>query len=268
MAGELELQEKFSWSRENVYSGYNRILGHYQVVNCLELTENMRRNAAGKLSLIDMPCGDGVVLEMLAPYFGDVLGIDASSAHLQKAAERVPNAKFIHNLIEDVKLDRKYDVITMLNILEHVPEPQVTLAKAAELLCDDGVIIVHVPNAEAVNRKIAVLMGTLTHCEELSPFDINVAGHRRSYTMKTFVEELEKSGLEVRSTGGIFYKMLSTPQIDWFLANGLWNSGFGWGRVGEENKDWRSKFCEACYEFGKTRPEDCNVIYACLGKKR
>jgi hypothetical protein len=59
--------------------------------------------------------------------------------------------------------------------------------------------------------------------------------------------------------------MLSTPQMDWFLKNGLWEEGgFGWGRVGSEKKDWRKEFCRACYEIGKERPEDCNVIYAVI----
>jgi hypothetical protein len=68
-------------------------------------------------------------------------------------------------------------------------------------------------------------------------------------------------------TGGIFYKILSTPQMDWFLRNGLWGkSGFGWGRIGGKKKNWKWEFCRACHEIGKQRTEDCNVIYACAKK--
>jgi len=158
----------------------------------------------------------------------------------------------------------------MLNILEHVIDPIQLIKKAESLLASNGTIIIHVPNAMAINRKIAVLMGTLKECEELSPFDINIVGHRRSYTMKTLIEDVKKSGLEIVGNGGIFYKMLSTPQIDWFLENGLWKEGgFGWGRVGEEKaKDWKMEFCRACYEYGKTVPEECNVIYVCAKKSK
>jgi len=108
-------------------------------------------------------------------------------------------------------------------------------------------------------------MGTLTECEELSPFDIHVVGHRRSYSMKTFCEDIEKASLKVVNTGGVFYKMLSTPQMDWFLKNGLWeDGGFGWGRMGGPQKDWKAEFCRASYELGKEYPEDCNIIYACI----
>jgi len=157
----------------------------------------------------------------------------------------------------------------MLNILEHVIDPVLALKGAASCLREDGILIGHVPNALAVNRVIARIMGTLTDEYELSPYDINVAGHRRSYDMRSLVDDFESAGLEVISTGGIFYKMLSTPQMDWFLQNGLWEEGgYGWGRVGaEQEKDWKLEFCRACYEFGKTRPDDCNIIYVC-GKKK
>ena len=78
----------------------------------------------------------------------------------------------------------------MLRRLEHVIDPLVTLRKAASFLEKNGVLIVQVPNAHAVNRKIAVLMGTLSSCEELSPFDLHVAGHRRSYTIAALIDDV------------------------------------------------------------------------------
>jgi hypothetical protein len=74
---------------------------------------------------------------------------------------------------------------------------------------DDGVMIVHVPNANAINRKLNVIMGSLVSCDELSPFDLNIAGHRRSYTLDSLEKEVKEAGLKVTSVGGIFLKMLS-----------------------------------------------------------
>src|SRR5882672_12956529 len=237
-------QETFTWERGKDFSTYNTMLGHYQVMSCLE---NARKD-----SLLDLPCGDGTLTALFCRHFKRVVGVDASSVHLQRAREKLPNVEFHESLIEDLSLDERFATVVMLNVLEHVVDPVYVLSKAASLLQEDGVLIVHVPNALAVNRKIAVLMGTLATCEELSPFDIQVAGHRRSYSMRTLVADVERAGLSVVKTGGVFYKMLSTPQIDWFLANGPWKEGgFGWGRVGAVQKDWRAEFCRACYEYGK-----------------
>lgn len=257
---EKERQEKLPWSRTAYHTDYNAILGHYKVKSCLG-------HAHGP-AILDLACGDGMLTEIFKEHFERVVGVDASSVHLVKARGRVPNVEFHESLIEDLDIREKFDSVFMLDILEHVIDPIIVLKKAASFLKNDGVLIVHVPNANAINRKIAVLMGTMKSCDELSPFDIEVAGHRRSYTLDSLKEDIKNAGLQVTETGGIFYKMLSTPQIDWLLKYGPWEEGgHGWGRVGaEKDKDWRWEFCRACYEYGKTRPDECNVIYACAKK--
>ncbi len=256
LKNEKDLQETFTWARSQVFSDYNSILGYYQARACL-------RHARGH-SLLDMPCGDGALTAMLAPSFEVVVGVDASSKHLDLARQNVPEAQFHEALIEEFETSQRFDTITMINILEHVLDPVKTLRKASGLLGPDAVLLVHVPNAYAINRRLAVLMGTLTHCEELSPFDLEVAGHRRSYSMASLCADIESAGLRISATGGVFYKDLSTPQMDWFLKNGLWDEGHGWGRTGQEkSKDWKAEFCRACYEYGNEHPEDCNIIYVC-----
>lgn len=256
---EKDRQDNLPWSRSTYHSEYNKFLAFYKVKSCLE-------NAHGQ-SALDLACGDGILTALLKPHFNHIVGVDASSVHLTEARKRLPDVEFHESLIEDLELKETFDSVFMLDVLEHVNDPILVLQKAASLLKEDGVFIVHVPNADAINRKIAVLMGTLESCEELSPFDINIVGHRRSYILKSFIEDIEKAGLKAIKTGGIFYKMLSTPQIDWFLKNGLWEEAdFGWGRVGGPKKDWKAEFCRACYEIGKERPEDCNIIYAVIQK--
>jgi 2-polyprenyl-3-methyl-5-hydroxy-6-metoxy-1,4-benzoquinol methylase len=254
---EKELQESFPWQRSKFHTDYNLVLAHYKVQSCIE--------NASKDSLLDIACGDGMLTELFARHFSTVVGVDASSKHLSEARKRVPGGTFHESLIEDFECNQKFGSVFMLDLLEHVNDPVAVLAKAASFLESAGRLIVHVPNCDAVNRKIAVRMGTLSSCDELSPFDLQIAGHRRSYNLESLRQDVERAGLNVIKTGGIFYKMLSTPQMDWFLKNGLWDAGHGWGRTGmEKAKDWKAEFCRACYEYGKDHPEDCNIIYACV----
>lgn len=255
---EKELQETFTWDR-TLFGDYNEILVHYQAISCIE---NSKEG-----SLLDLACGEGLMTAYFAEKFDRVVGVDAASVHLNKAKERLPNVEFHHALIEEFDTTEKFDNVFLLMVLEHVQDPIAVLKKASSFLKDDGYLIVHVPNANAVNRRLAVKMGTLISCDELSPFDINVVGHRRSYDLEILGKQMDESGLEVSDTGGIFYKMLSTPQMDWFLKNGQWKSGHGWGRSGENEKDWKMEFCRACFELGKEHPEDCNVIFAIGNKK-
>ncbi|MCJ7515970.1 MAG: class I SAM-dependent methyltransferase [Dehalococcoidia bacterium] len=254
---EKQIQESFPWSRSVFHSTYNQYLAQYKVESCLE---NIRGD-----SLLDLACGDGLITELFARQVSRVVGVDANGKHLREARKRLPDAEFYESLIEELELDERFDTVTMLDLLEHVVDPIVVLRKAASFLADNGVLIIHVPNAHAINRRLAVLMGTLEFCEELSPFDLEIAGHRRSYSLHTLREDIERAGLRIIKTGGIFYKILSTPQMDWFLKNGLWEKGgHGWGRVGGPQKDWKAEFCRASYELGKQHPEDCNIIYACI----
>lgn len=256
---EKKIVEQCSWARSSTFRNYNQILGHFQALSCLE--------AAKKGSLLELACGDGTMTNFFSKHFGPIVGVDASSMLIRQARKKAPMAKYHESLLEDLTLSEKFDSVFMINLLEHVIDPVFCLKKAYSFLKKRGTLIVHVPNAYAINRKIAVRMGTLLRCDELSPYDIKVAGHRRAYGLKSFVADIKKAGLTCSKTGGVFYKMLSTPQMDWFLKNGLWKKGgFGWGRLGGKQKDWKTEFCCACYEIGKERPEDCNIIYAVIVK--
>jgi len=172
MQGETTIHEGYRWARSTEYATYNQALGLYQVQACLE-------HARGRYAL-DLACGDGTLTAQLAPRFERIVGVDVSREHLAHARARVPQASFHEARIEDVALDERFDSIFMLNVLEHVVEPGVALRAAARHLAPGGALMVHVPNAVAINRRIAVAMGTLVACDELSPYDLQVAGHRRS----------------------------------------------------------------------------------------
>lgn len=252
-------QEKLTWSRDSTSEWYS-ILAHFQAQSIIEIGRPP--------SLLDLACGDGTITSLLQKHFTRVVGVDASAKQIEKASQRCPAAEFHISLVGEFQTKEKFDTVIMIMLLEPVIDPVQTLKAAANHLKPNGVLIAQVPNALAVNRRIAKIMSTLKDEYELSPWDINVAGHRRSYDMRLLEDDFKSADLEIISTGGIFYKMLSTPQIDWFLRNGLWKEGgFGWGRVGvEKEKDWRFEFCRACYEYGKTVPDECNVIYACARK--
>lgn len=261
MNQEKELQEQYPWQRSTHYKTYNTILGELIAQAVMEIIPQG--------SLLDIACGDGTLTQKFASFYNVVVGVDASSKHLEEARRRVPNATFYESLIEDFDTQQRFDGVVMVCLLEHVVNTTSVLQKAASFLAPNGTLMVFVPNEEAINRQIAVRMGTLKSLGELSPFDIDIVGHRRSYNMETLSDEISDAGLEVVQTGGVFYKMLSSPQMDWILSNGKWEGNeFGWGRVGEtEKKDWRWEFCRACYEIGKERPRDTNVIYACAKPK-
>ncbi len=256
-SAEKKRQDKFTWARGDTYATYNNTLGQFIAQSCIECVPSG--------TVLDLACGDGELTRRFAAHYERVVGVDASTSHLATARASNCGAEFHESLVEDFHTEERFDGVFMVCLLEHVVDPAALLRKAASFLKHDGQLVVHVPNANALNRRIAVKMGSLASCEELSPFDIEVAGHRRSYTMASLRAEITRADLKLGETGGVFLKMMSTPQIDWFLQASQWNGNeFGWGRIGgPEDVDWREAYCRACYELGKENPEDTNVIYAC-----
>jgi 2-polyprenyl-3-methyl-5-hydroxy-6-metoxy-1,4-benzoquinol methylase len=252
---EKELQEKWGELRSDKFLTYRNTLAYFCSVSCVE-------EAKGP-AILDLACGNGRTLDLVKKHLTRVVACDASAFQLAEAKRRHPEVEFHESLIEDLFLDERFDSVLLQNVLEHVRNPVEVLTKAATFLKDDGLLLAYVPNAEAINRRISLMMGSLKELEELSPYDLAITGHRRYYRMETLAKDITAAGLTIIKEGGVLFKQLSTVQMDWFLANGPWNEGgLGWGRVGEEKeKDWRAEFCRSCYEIGRQYPRECNVIF-------
>ena len=263
MNQELARQQQFEGTRTGYHPEYNKQLSRYKGVSCLEqVSLYCKEESSRTRSLLDVACGDGFITAQLASSFGKVVGIDANAQVVEKARQRVPSAEFYNALAEEYACGERFSVVTLLDLLEHVQSPVDLLRHLKEFLKPDGIIIIHVPNAKAINRELNVLMGSLTHCEELSPFDIEIAGHRRSYCMQSLIEDVNEAGLVPVDKGGIFLKLLSTPQMDYLLSAHQWNSAeHGWGRSGDASIDWKDRYCEASYRLGLQHPEMCNVLH-------
>ena len=56
--------------------------------------------------------------------------------------------------IEEYTTDKKYDIILMLNLIEHVEFPLEVLSKAKELLSEHGIIVIKTPNCDAWDARL------------------------------------------------------------------------------------------------------------------
>ncbi len=101
--------------------------------------------------ILDLGCGNGVYTSEIAKMADSVLGIEANEEHLQDAI-RLKEEEIIENLefrccrIENMDCDEKFDVVIMIEVLEHVFDEDAVLQKVRECLVDDGHLILFVPN--------------------------------------------------------------------------------------------------------------------------
>ncbi len=83
-----------------------------------------------RLRVLDVGCGNGAISLPVASLDHSLLGIDISPESVEFASHRnpFPNARFmVHNLMEKL-LPEKFDLVICSEVLEHLPEPELTRA--------------------------------------------------------------------------------------------------------------------------------------------
>ena len=106
---------------------------------------NARAPLRGK-KVIDIGCGGGILAESMARKGADVTGIDLSEKALKVAdlhsLESEVSVRYKHIAAEDMAAQEpgQYDVVTCMEMLEHVPDPSSIVRAAAALVKPGGLV--------------------------------------------------------------------------------------------------------------------------------
>jgi len=122
---------------------------HQQVSEYLDFLKIYTR---GK-SLLDVGTGSGLLPHLARAEGYEVEGTDLSK-HVSETLPAKAGFQVHHGAIEDIQFKRKYDIITMLHVLEHTTNPLSTLKRARELLNEGGYIMVVVPNYRSLDTRL------------------------------------------------------------------------------------------------------------------
>jgi 2-polyprenyl-3-methyl-5-hydroxy-6-metoxy-1,4-benzoquinol methylase len=145
---------------------------------------------AAPRSILDVGCGEGVLTAEWAERLGDarVVGIDLDDPKLRAEwARRVrPNLEFrVEEATSLSFADDEFDLACAIEVLEHVPEPEATLAEMARVA--SGHLLVSVPR-EPLWRALNVARGA--YWRDLG----NTPGHVNHWSRREFVALLSRYG--------------------------------------------------------------------------
>ncbi len=130
------------------------------------------------LAILDVGCGDGLFFERLRQ-FGEVEGIESEAALVDP---RGPNRSRITVAPFDASFNpgKRYDLILMLDVLEHLDAPEEALRHAVSLLRAGGKMVVTVPAFRMV----------WTNHDRLNE-------HRTRFTKRSFRLVAASAGIEI-----------------------------------------------------------------------
>lgn len=162
---------------------------------------------AGK-SVIDIGCGGGILSESMAREGATVTGIDMNKSVIDVAKlhqlESGTNAEYLHQSAEDIAAERPaaYDVVTCLEMLEHVPDPFSVIRACTRLVKPGGHVFFSTLNRNPKSYLFAILG---------AEYLLNILP-RNTHDYAKFIRPSELSGwcrkadLIPRETKGIAYQ--------------------------------------------------------------
>ena len=116
------------------------------------------RPLAGR-SALDVGCGAGLLCEPLARLGAEVTGVDAAPENAAAAAHHAQGAgldiRYIAGEIATLDLGT-FDLVTAMEVIEHVADKRAFLAALAERLAPGGLMILSTPNRTARSRVLLV----------------------------------------------------------------------------------------------------------------
>ena len=127
---------------------------HWQCDEC------SRTPLAGKTAL-DVGCGAGLLAEPLARLGAAVTGLDASVELIAVAREhaRADGLEIDYRAGELAELEGRFDLITCMEVIEHVADPAAFVAALARRLAPDGLLVMSTPNATGWAKLMMITIG-------------------------------------------------------------------------------------------------------------
>ena len=106
-------------------------------------------------SILDYGCANGVFYKYLTEICGtsksNIYGIDVESDMLE-SCRKISNNFYSTNEIH--KIEKRFDLITMWNVIEHIYDPKPALYSMINLLKDDGEIFIETPMFGSLAKKL------------------------------------------------------------------------------------------------------------------
>lgn len=163
------------------------------------------------LTMLDVGCGGGILTESLAAAGASVTGIDMAEAPLAVARlhllESQLQVEYRRVSVEELASEKPghFDVVTCLEMLEHVPDPGAVVAACRNLVKPDGDVIF-----STINRNPKAFMLAIVGAEYVARMLPRGTHEYARFIRPSELEEWGRNaGLELQGMTGMLYNPLT-----------------------------------------------------------
>ena len=129
------------------------------IINSFKLRS--KKKPLDKINILDIGCGGGLLSEPMTRLGANVTGIDASSKNINIAKLHAKKNKLKINYLcsspEKLKIQKKFDVILNMEIIEHVEDINFFINSCSKLLKKNGLMFVATLNKTLKSYLFAII---------------------------------------------------------------------------------------------------------------
>jgi 2-polyprenyl-3-methyl-5-hydroxy-6-metoxy-1,4-benzoquinol methylase len=145
---------------ESVYRNLKKHLNLKLLKPAIDLVTNtITRERKKPIRLLDIGAATGMLMETAQELGCKVYGVEIGEKSVETLKNKFGNDNIVDGYFEQIDFEslgmyNSFDIISMVDLLEHVRDPNRTLEQANLLLRDSGIVVCYIPNTASLAARI------------------------------------------------------------------------------------------------------------------